>query len=66
LSSNPERVTRFEREARTLASLHHPNLASIFGLAQAVGFEEATPPRAARPGSDSQDLRTGDLMGSGP
>ncbi len=28
----PSRVSRFEREARALASLNHPNIASIFGL----------------------------------
>src|SRR5271165_6358735 len=29
---NPERVARFEREAKVLASLNHPNIASIYGL----------------------------------
>jgi serine/threonine protein kinase len=35
LSRDPERVLRFEREAKLLASLDHPNIASIHG------FEEA-------------------------
>ena len=32
-----ERLARFEREAKLLASLNHPNIASIYGLEQAYG-----------------------------
>jgi len=36
-ASDPERVARFEREARMLASLHHPRIASLFGMEQDDG-----------------------------
>ena len=34
---NPERMARFEREAKLLASLSHPNIALIYGLEQVEG-----------------------------
>jgi Tol biopolymer transport system component len=36
-ADDPERLGRFEREARLLAALNHPNIASIYGLEQAEG-----------------------------
>ena len=34
---DPERLSRFQREAKILASLNHPNIATIYGLEQANG-----------------------------
>jgi eukaryotic-like serine/threonine-protein kinase len=35
LTADPERLARFEREARVLARLNHPHIASIFGVEEA-------------------------------
>jgi Tol biopolymer transport system component len=32
LAKDPERLARFEREAKVLASLNHPNIAQIYGI----------------------------------
>ena len=42
-ASDPDRLARFEREAKLLASLSHPNIAGLFAL------EEARPEGAATP-----------------
>jgi Tol biopolymer transport system component len=36
-TADPDRLARFEREARLLAQLHHPNIASVFGLEDSSG-----------------------------
>ena len=35
--ADPDRLARFEREAKVLASLNHPNIAQIHGLEEADG-----------------------------
>jgi serine/threonine-protein kinase len=37
-TSDPQRIERFAREARLLASLNHPNIATIHGLERARGI----------------------------
>ena len=37
VASDPERTARFQREAKVLASLNHPNIATIHGLEHANG-----------------------------
>ena len=37
LAHEPDRLARFEREAKTLAALNHPNIAQIFGFERADG-----------------------------
>ena len=34
LAQDPERLVRFEREAKVLAALNHPNIAQIYGIEQ--------------------------------
>ena len=37
-SQNPDRLARFERETKLLASLNHPNIAAIYGLDEFKGL----------------------------
>jgi serine/threonine protein kinase len=38
-ASDPDRASRFQREAEVLASLNHPNIASIYGVAETEGTQ---------------------------
>ena len=38
-TSDPDHLARFEREAKVLASLNHPNIGSIDGLEEAEGVK---------------------------
>jgi serine/threonine protein kinase len=37
-ASDPERVARFQREAKTLAALNHPHIAAIYGIEESGGM----------------------------
>ncbi|HEU4892857.1 MAG TPA: protein kinase [Vicinamibacterales bacterium] len=37
-AADPERIVRFEREARVLASLNHPNIATVHGVEESTGL----------------------------
>ncbi len=44
LTANAERLARFEREARVLASLNHSNIAAIYEVGEASVSTDDTPP----------------------
>ena len=37
VAGDPDRLARFDREAKTLAALNHPNIAAIYGLEKSAG-----------------------------
>ncbi len=42
VASDPERLARFEREAKVLASLNHPNIAAIYAIESVEAKDAAT------------------------
>jgi serine/threonine-protein kinase len=40
-ASDPDRLMRFTREAKTLASLNHPNIAAIYGIEERAPLDKA-------------------------
>ena len=51
-TDDPDRLARFEREARVLASLNHPHIAAIYGIEDqpaAVGAGFSRPVHALSP-----------------
>ncbi len=55
LAQDPGRLARFEREAKVLASLNHPNIAQIYG------FEDRALVMELVPGSDLGSLIQGPM-----
>ncbi len=39
-TDDPDRLARFEREAKVLASLNHPNIGHIYGLEDSEGTKD--------------------------
>ena len=54
LAADPDRLARFEREAKVLASLNHPNIAHLYG------FESATLPDGTTAHFLAMELATGE------
>ena len=50
IAHDPGRLSRFQREAKMLAALNHPNIATIHGLEQSGDSFQADKPQLWSPG----------------
>ena len=50
LAGDPDRLSRFQREAEAIASLSHPNIVTIFSVEETEGIHFLTMERVARQG----------------
>jgi hypothetical protein len=58
LASDAERMARFEREAKTLASLNHPGIAAVYGFEKSSGLHALVMmPRRRDAGRSAQEGR---------
>ena len=62
-TSDPDRLARFEREAKVLASLNHPNIGSIYGLEEAEGVRALVLELVEGPTLELMPLEPGAILG---
>jgi serine/threonine protein kinase len=59
LAQDPERLARFERKAKVLAPLNHPNMAAIYGVedrALVMELVEGDSPKGPLPFDDARKM----------